>query len=102
MVIADVNQTKSTDRIEPTQIAAYRRAMLRADLGECRRTRQPLVARERVIMRDSEVTVARPQRNCDNEDEEVEDFLHDRVIWLSIAQKNTFQPCFAASSCSGS
>jgi hypothetical protein len=52
-------------------------------------------------MREADVTVARPQRNCEMKIPTKSTSFSQTGNRRSIAQKNTFQPCFAASFMSG-
>ncbi len=64
MVIAEVNQMNRTERIEPVQMAATGVRYFGLTLASVLRP-EALVAREGKIMRERDVTVARPQRNCE-------------------------------------
>ena len=99
---SDEPQTNSTDRIDAGPDRRHRRAVGRADLGQRREPGRPPSREKAKIMREAEVTVARPQSNCDDEDRRGRaNFLMPGGTCWSMAQKNTFQPCLAASSMFG-
>lgn len=66
MVIAEVNQTKSTDSAEAAQIAATGVRNPGLTVASGRETPGMPPSREKAkSMREAEVTVARPQSHCE-------------------------------------
>ena len=102
IVMDEVNHTNSTDEDRAVQIAATGVRYFGLTFASALEAGRPPSREKAKIMREQTVTVARPQRNCDDEDRDVEQLL-DAVgsPGCPCAQKNTFQPCLAASSMFG-
>src|SRR6201987_4845982 len=101
MVTSEAPQTNRTARIEAVQIAAFGVRWTGLTFFRKLEPTRPSSRAKAKIMREAEVTVARPHRNCETKIATYNaSFSHTGNRWSS-AQKKTFQPCFAASFMSG-
>src|SRR3989344_3914804 len=99
--ITDDPQTNSTASVAPVQMAAT--GLRKVGETEARALEQgrPPSRENAKIMRETEVTVARPQSTCEMKIATYKPSLSSGLTWVFMAQKNTLQPCLAASSMLG-
>ncbi len=102
MDTSDDPQTNSTARVAPVQMAATGvRCFGETEASALEAGRPPSRAKAKII-RETEVTVARPQSICEMKMARKSSSFTVEFTWVSMAQKNTFQPWAAASSMLGS
>src|SRR5690242_8073851 len=100
--MADVNHTNSTASVDPAQMALAGTRCVGLTFARAFETPGMPSSRENANnMRETDVTVARPQSHCEMK---MTTYIGVRTASGTrspMAQKNTFQPCLAASSMFG-